>query len=231
MVTQLTLDLKLRESHNFNNFVTGDNALLVQMLQQLMTPDGEKQLYIWGEKFTGKSHLLQATCQLASEKNLTISYLPLEQMIEYTPDVLDGLEHADLVCIDDVHAVAGHDDWQEKVFDLINRVREANKRLLFSAQLPPNELLLDLEDLRSRLNWGPVIKINPLSDAEKQQALQLRAKSRGFELPDQVASFMMNNYARDMSGLYEKLETLDRASLQQHRRLTIPFVKDVLGRI
>ncbi|MCW9013328.1 MAG: DnaA regulatory inactivator Hda [Gammaproteobacteria bacterium] len=228
MYTQLTLDLQLRESHTFENFVVGDNALLLQLLQQATDAKGEKQLFIWGEQFIGKSHLLQAVCQLANEKNFTVSYLPFKQVIDYTSEVLDGLEQIDLVCIDDLQLVANKPVWQEKIFDLINRMREANKCLLFAANLPPNELTLQLEDLRSRLNWGPVIKVNDLNDHEKQQALQLRARSRGFELPDQVASFMLNNYARDLSGLFEKLEALDKISLQQQRRLTVPFVKTAL---
>ena len=227
MVTQLTLDLQLRESYTFENFVVGDNALLVQLLQQMLTQAGEQQVFLWGEQFTGKSHLLQAVCQSAAEKNQGISYLPFKQIIEYTPDVLEGLEQIDLVCIDDVQLVSYKPEWQEKVFDLINRMRETGKRILFSAHMPPNELELQLEDLRSRLNWGPVLKICPLNDSQKQQALQLRAKLRGFELPDKVASFMLKNYARDLPGLFEKLETLDKASLQLQRKLTVPFVKTV----
>jgi len=86
---------------------------------------------------------------------------------------------------------------------------------------------LQLEDLRSRLNWGPVIQIEYLDDHKKQDALQLRASMKGFELPQQVASYMLKNYSRDMPALFEKLEQLDQASLQQQRRLTIPFVKAV----
>ncbi|MCW8854502.1 MAG: DnaA regulatory inactivator Hda [Gammaproteobacteria bacterium] len=225
--TQLVLDLKLRESYSFNNFVTGDNRLLIDLLQQISAANGEQQILIWGDEFTGKSHLLQAVCQAAAIRNLITAYLPLKQIIQCSDEAFEGLEKIDIVCVDDVQMVSQKPDWQKNIFDLINRMREAEKRLVFTSNLPPNEMDIHLEDLRSRLNWGPVIKIKSLSDEQKQQALQLRAESRGFELPDNVASYILNNFSRDMPGLFEKLEQLDQLSLQQQRRLTVPFVKTV----
>jgi len=227
MNKQLPLDLQLREFYTFDYFVTGDNALAIDLLKLMASKNGEQQVFIWGDHFTGKSHLLQAVCQLAADNKLAITYLPFKQIINYSPDVLDGLENIDVVCIDDIQLVIDEGDWQEKVFDLINRMREASKFLLFSSDFPPNEMNLKLEDLRSRLNWGPVIHINSLNDQQKQHALQLRAKMRGFELPEQVSSYILKNYSRDMSVLFEKLEQLDQESLAQQRKLTIPFVKTV----
>jgi DnaA-homolog protein len=227
MVTQLALDLQLRESYTFENFVVGSNALAIELLKQISLLQGEQQLFFWGGNCCGKSHLLQAVCQLANQQNFTATYLPLKQFINYSPEVFEDLESINLVCIDDVQEIEDRSEWQEKCFDLINRMRTTDNKLLFTASLPPNELNLQLEDLRSRLNWGPVMQIEYLDDAEKQKALQLRASMKGFELPQQVASYMLKNYSRDMPALYEKLEQLDQASLQQQRRLTVPFVKAV----
>ncbi len=227
MKTQLALDLQLRESYTFENFVVGKNTLALELLKQMSLLQGEQQLLLWGGDCCGKSHLLQAACQLANQHKFTSTYLPLAQLIHYSAEVFDGLESINLVCIDDVQQLVGHPEWQEKCFDLINRIRAADNKLLFAANLPPNELNLQLEDLRSRLNWGPVMQIEYLNDAEKQQALQLRASMKGFDLPQQVAAYMLKNYSRDMAALFEKLEQLDQASLQQQRRLTVPFVKAV----
>ncbi|HEY9052947.1 MAG TPA: DnaA regulatory inactivator Hda [Gammaproteobacteria bacterium] len=227
MFTQLALDLQLRESYTFDNYIGGENGLVVAMLKQMSSAGGEQQIFIWGEQFIGKSHLLQATCQLAASRRRSISYLPVSMMLQYSADALEGLENIDLVCIDEVQLLEQQASWQEKVFDLINRMREHQKAIVFASRLPPNELDLGLEDLRSRLNWGPVIQIKSPNDEQKQQALQMRAQMRGFELPDAVAVFMLKNYSRDLAGLFEKLEQLDKASLMQQKRLTIPFVKQV----
>ena len=229
MAKQLILDLKLRETHTLNNFIAGNNQLLLRLLDNMAQKQGEQQLFLWGAPGVGKSHLMQAACHLATENSYSVSYLPLVQLIDYSPQLLDGIESMDLICIDDVEQVKDKPEWQEQLFNLINRVRETRSHLLFSASLPPNELDLQLEDLRSRLNWGPVISIQPLADEDLQTALQQHARNRGFELSDNVCSYMLKHYARDMNGLFKKLQTLEHASLAQHRLITVPFVKEVIG--
>lgn len=227
MYTQLTLDLQLKDSFTFNNLVSGSNQLLIDLLQS-RNLQNEQQLYIWGLHNTGKTHLMQALCQYLTQQQKTLSYLPLKQLIEYSPEVLQGQEMMDVCCIDDVDCVQGKADWQMALFDLINRMREHCRQIIFTANQPPSELSIELKDLTSRLQWGAVFKLLELNDAEKCQALQQRAQARGFELADNVASYLLNNYNRDMADLFEMLDALDKAQLQQHRRLTIPFVKSVL---
>jgi len=233
MFTQLTLDLALKDSFTFDNFVMGGDPLLLNLLKS-KRDDIEKQVYIWGAHNTGKTHLLQAVCQFHADKNIKLSYLPLLQLIEYSPEVFQGQEDMNICCIDDVQLLQGKPEWQEALFDLINRVRENNTqgsstRLILAANQPPTEINIDLKDLISRLQWGPVFRLNSLSDLEKCKALQQRALCRGFELADNVANYLLNNCNRDMADLFAVLDTLDKAQLQQHRRLTIPFVKSVLG--
>ena len=229
MYTQLTLDLQLKDSFTFDNLVSGPNQLLIDWLQSPQLGE-ESQLYLWGAHNTGKSHLMQALCQQLTQQGKRVSYLPLHQLIDYSPDVFQGQEAMDVCCIDDLQLLQDKPHWQEALFDLINRMREDQRQLIFSASQPPTELPISLKDLSSRLQWGAVFKLLPLNDSEKCQALQQRADARGFELADNVAAYLLNNYNRDMADLFEMLDALDKAQLQQHRRLTIPFVKSVLDR-
>ncbi len=228
MYTQLALDLQLKESFTFDNLITGNNQLLIDLLKSQMVSN-ENQVYIWGLHNSGKSHLLQAICQYLNHDNINVSYLPLRQMIDYSPEVFQGLENLQVVCIDDVEVLQGKSDWQEAMFDLINRMRENQRRLILTANQPPAELSLELKDLTSRLQWGPVFRLHEMDDLEKSQALHLRAQARGFELSDKVINYLLKNYNRDIADLFDMLETLDKAQLQQQRKLTIPFVKSVLG--
>jgi len=230
MFTQLTLDIALKDSFTFDNFVAGSNQLLIDLLKNKNT-NIEKQVYIWGGHNTGKTHLLQALCQYHSGKNIKLSYLPLQQLISFSPDVFQGQEAMDICCIDDVQLLQNKTDWQEALFDLINRARENNTRLIISANQPPAEINISLKDLVSRLQWGPVFRLEDLGDEDKCQALQKRAQCRGFELADNVAVFLLKNCNRDIDDLFSVLDTLDKAQLEQHRRLTIPFVKSVLGKL
>lgn len=226
--TQLTLDLHLKDSFTFNNFISGDNELLVKLLKNEPL-NTEKQIYFWGQHNAGKTHLLQALCQHFSQKSLNVSFMPLSQLVEYSPEIFNGLEALDVCCIDDVQLLQDRPDWQESLFNLINRARDTGVRLVFSAGQPADKINLQLKDLVSRLQWGPVFRLTQLDDAGKRLALQQRAQARGFELADNVVAYLLNNYNRNMVDLFNALDALDKAQLQQHRRLTIPFVKRVLG--
>ncbi|MCK4708393.1 MAG: DnaA regulatory inactivator Hda [Gammaproteobacteria bacterium] len=226
---QIPLQLQAKESCTFKSFFPGSNQLVVEMLQNIFNRDGEQQIFLYSSEGLGKSHLLQAACQLASAQQLTASYLPLDQMPGVTTDILQGVEQLDLVAIDGLDTVIGIHEWEEALFSLINLARTSSVRLLFAADKNPAELNLNLADLKSRLTWGPVFQLKSLTDNEKRSALQSRATARGLELPDNVANYLLENYPRDLFVLYENMDKLDLASLVQQRRLTIPFVKEVLN--
>jgi len=131
---------------------------------------------------------------------------------------------------DNIEGIAGDDEWEAAVFHLYNRILETGRtRLFITGDRPPRQLNLSLPDLASRLDWGQIYKLQPLSDEEKLQALQLRAKLRGFELPEDVGRFLLKRLDREMRTLFMTLDQLDRASITAQRKLTIPFVKEILG--
>ena len=138
------------------------------------------------------------------------------------------MENIDLVCLDDIQLIAGDKKWQQGVFDLYNRMVEQNKCLIITGDQSVMNLNISLPDLVSRLSWGLTEQIKPLSDEEKSFALQYRAQQRGLYISDEVASFLINRLSRDMTSLIAALEQLDQASIREQRRITIPFIKDVL---
>ncbi len=178
----------------------------------------------------GLTHLLQAACHQAQEMGMSVQYLPLRDLVGYAPEELFiGLEELDLICLDCLPTIAGRADWELAIFNLYNRLRERGRRLLVAAEHNPRELAIALEDLRSRLQWGITYQVHNLSDDEKQQALQLRARARGLELNDEVAQYIIQRLPRDTNELFWQLQRLDQASLAEQRKLTIPFVKKVLA--
>ncbi|MEY0159413.1 DnaA inactivator Hda, partial [Providencia manganoxydans] len=176
-----------------------------------------------------KSHLLHAACAELSLAGDAVGYVPLDKRAYFVPDVLEGMEHLSLVCIDNVQCIAGDEEWELALFNLYNRVLELGRTcLLITGDRPPRQIDLQLPDLASRLDWGQIYRLQPLSDEEKIQALQLRAKLRGFELPEDVGRFVLKRLDRKMRTLFEMLDELDPASIVAQRKLTIPFVKDIL---
>jgi DnaA family protein len=225
---QLPLSFGWRDNVGFENFFTGPNAALVQCLRDSADGRGERFLYLWGGAGSGKSHLLQAACQYAAERDATVAYLPLADIAAYGVEILEGLESLALVCVDDLQVVAGQPQWEEALFHFYNRLRAADTVLIAAGEGSPAALPLTLPDLRSRLGWGPVFQLHALDDAGKIAALQLRATARGFDLPAEVAQYLIRRSPRDMGSLFALLDRLDEASLAQQRRLTIPFVRDLI---
>ncbi|BCA96946.1 DnaA regulatory inactivator Hda [Legionella antarctica] len=229
MNTQLALTIKLNDEATLSDFNWENNTLLQQQLQNMLTLKEDRLLYLWGHKGSGKSHILQACCQAV---NLTQSaiYLPLILLKEWGPQTVEGIEDQTLICIDDVHAIGNDSAWEEALFHLYNKIKDEEKSLLIiSGNQPPAMLAINLADLRSRLAWGLVIQLNELSDEEKINTLKLHAFKRGFDLPESVAQFLLNRCSRNMHDLHQLLNRLDDASLAAHRKITIPFVKDILN--
>jgi DnaA family protein len=144
------------------------------------------------------------------------------------PAILDGLAARDLVCIDDVDQVAGEKHWEIALFNLFNELQEAGGQLIVSAGSAPRECNFELADLASRMSRLPVFQVRLLDEQQRVAALQLRARHRGLELPDETAAYMLKRSRRDMASLYGLLDKLDLEALRAQRRLTIPFVRDVL---
>jgi DnaA family protein len=225
---QLPLAIEFPENATFDSFLPGSNTLLLELLRRTANSQHELQLYIWSAPGLGKTHLLQAACRAAAEIGRQACYLPFDVMNQTGPQLLDGLETLDLVAVDDLDQIITAEGWQQAIFSLINRCRANNVPIVFAARSNIARLNLQLADLKSRLSWGPLFEIKELTDAEKMQVLQLRARQKSLELGDEVGRYLLSRYPRDMRQLCDLLDKLDKASLAAQRRLTIPFVKEIL---
>ncbi len=228
MKTQIPLGIQLRDSASFDNFIPGPNREALAYLWKQTGQERVQTIYLWGGRGAGKSHLLQAACHEMSRCAAASAYIPLQLAAQLSPAVLDGLEGLALVCIDDVQAIAGQQDWETALFHLINRLRDQERQLLVCGDRAPVGLPLQLADLRSRLSWGLVFQLQLLDDEDKVRALQRRARDRGLEMSAAVAAYLLRRCPRDMGSLYSVLARLDHAALAAQRRLTIPFIKEFL---
>lgn len=234
---QLPLPIHQIDDETFENFYAENSLVLLDSLRQNFENVSQPFFYVWGGKSSGKSHLLKAVSNHYLQHNRFSSYIPLDKLNYFSPAVLDNADQLDVVCIDDLHCIMGDPEWENAMFNLFNRISEQQslfyqgKRtlLLMSADVPPNQLNTHLPDLASRLIWGEVYHLADLSDEQKRLILQRNAYNKGLELSDDVANFLLKRLDRDLHVLNNKLDLLDRASLQVQRKLTLPFVKSVLG--
>src|SRR5690606_20315091 len=163
--TQLPLGIKLRDEATFDNYFTGSNTTVLAALHGLADPSqvpAERCIYLWGAPGSGRSHLLQAACHRMAEAGAVAMYLPLREVLDHGPLLLDGMEELDLVCLDDLEVLGGQADWEEALFHLYNRIQQRQGRLLMSASAAPRGLELQLPDLISRLGWGLVFQLQAL---------------------------------------------------------------------
>ncbi len=226
---QLTLGIRWQDAASFDNFyVASENAFALSCLQDLTNSPSKNQigLFIYGSDGSGCSHLLQASCQAVIDR--PVAYFPLKNK-KLHPEMLQGVESMHLVCIDDIDSIAGDTAWEEAIFHLYNRILLEDTRLVVASHKPVTEIQFTLNDLRSRIQGLLKVEIQTLSDDQKMEALNLRCNCRGFELPLEVARFMISHYQRDMGSLMDALDKLDQETLSEKRRLTIPFVKEVFG--
>lgn len=219
---QLPLPVRLRDVAVFDTFEPGPNGPVVAMLADL--EGAGPAAWLWGAAGSGKSHLLQAACAA----HPPAAYLPVAELLPAGAAVLEDWDDRRLVCLDDIDRLAGHAEWERAAFALFNRLWERGGRLVVSARGGPATIRFALPDLQTRLTWGGVFRLEPLSDEERVAALQRRARHRGLDLPVESARYLMRRLPRDMRALCGWLDTLDIASLAAGKRLTLPFVRSVV---
>lgn len=227
IMEQLPLGVRLRTSSTFATFHVGDNVSLVAALRARAAEPGLAPLWAWGAPGSGRTHLLQATCASAAERDAATAYLPLGADW-LSPAMLAGLEQMAVVCLDDVDVVAGDAAWERALFVLYNELAERGGRLVCAAAASPSAVPFALPDLASRLGAALVWQVRPLPEDAVPAALQARAQALGLELPDETAQYLLRRLPRAFAELCAVLDRLDGAALARQRRLTVPFVRSVL---
>jgi len=222
---QLTLSIGTVACSSFESYLPGSgNAEAYATLMAFCAGEVvEKQLLLWGEHASGKTHLLSAACQDFSASGYQVAYLTGE--LASNDGALSAMENLDLLCLDDLHLLKPAA--QETLFHCINRCRESGTRLIFSSQVSIDELSFSLADLVTRLSWGPVFQLHALTDKELPSALALQLKIRGLDVSTDVIEYIVRRYPRNMQALNRLVEQLDQASLTEQRRITIPLVRSL----
>jgi DnaA family protein len=201
LMEQLPLAIAPTPEPTFENFVAGANAEALLRAQELAAGRlRETIMYLWGGPGCGRSHLLRAAARAASaSRALTVA--------------------------DDVDALG--DVAQAALFSAINAARDGRGAVLAAGNAPPAALVLRA-DLRTRLAWGLVYHLKPLSDEDKLRYLSAQADARGLHLGEDVQSYLLTRLPRDLSSLAAVIALLDRYSLARQRQITVPLVREAL---
>lgn len=223
---QLALDIGLPVGPTLENYLPGGNAQAVQSLKDLVRPHEQARapLYLWGEEGTGKSHLLRAAVAALDAQGARAGWL--DASVAW-PSEFDATW--DAIALDEVERYSPAQ--QAAAFNwFVNACSPATgapRCILAAGRLPPADLPLR-EDLRTRLGWGHVFRLEPLNEAQCRAALRQQAGERGIVLGDEVIHFMLMRFARDMGSLMRLLDRLDQFGLQAQRAITVPLLRAML---
>lgn len=230
LAPQLPLTLQPQAVYTLDNFHFSQSEL-ASAFTTFCQFSSLSYLYLWGENASGKSHLLMAAADHCQQQQKRAVYLPLAELISTSsPEILQSLEQLDLLCIDELDALAGNREWEEALFHCFNRLQLAGCHLLIGSRYNPASLNITLPDLASRLATGLIYQLPNLDDDAKQKAMIVQAQARGIELTEDVASYMLRHHSRDIRELINLIHVLDKESMAAKRRLTIPFIRQVLHR-
>ncbi len=235
LTSQQPLALRLRADQTFDSFISppGTAATRARQLAQSLASGRERaSLYLWGPAGCGKTHLLTAALATAGAHDLRAAYLPLRELGAAGVAVaVSAFEQFALVCVDDLDAVAGDAPAELALFHLYDRLRANGGRFIVTGNATPAGLGLCRPELKSRLGWGVICRLEALSDPDKRALLLRRAADQGLSLGEPVADYLLRHHSRDLHDLLATLERLDRATLAAQRHPTLPFVRALLGSI
>jgi DnaA-homolog protein len=215
MTEQLVLDIAPSIVPTLENYLPGSNAQILAALRAAADGDRSAQFVtIWGPKGSGKSHLIAAV----GGALLT----PASQR-----GAFERAQHAKLVAVDDVQ---GMDSLQQiGLFNLYNLARQDSSKAIVAACNTPVVHCAVREDLRTRMSWGLVFGLSPLTDAQASSAIVASAAQRGVQIAPDVAPYLLNRFARDMGTLMRMIDALDKFSLQTKRAITLPLVRELIA--
>lgn len=224
---QLPLALRYPPDQRFESFIAPPDGAL-PTLSALATVAGADWVYLSGASRTGKTHLALAVCAAAEQQGRRAAYLPLAAAAGRLRDALDALEGHDVVALDGLDGIAGAREDEVALFYFHNRARSSGLNVLYTARGIPDDIGLVLPDLRSRLQQCLRLALDPLDDEGRRDVLRDRAQRRGLVLEDAALDWLLTRTDRDLGALVALLDRLDRASLAAQRRITVPFLRQVL---
>ena len=225
---QLPLALRYPPDQRMDAFVAPPAGAIAQ-LQALATQAGADWIYLAGPSGVGKTHLALAACAASEAAGRSAAFVPLRSAAGRLRDALEAFDDRALVALDGLDAIAGNRDDEIALFEFHNRARAAGTGVLYTATAAPEALDLSLPDLRSRLSQCARVVLSPLDDEARREVLRDRARRRGLALDEAAIDWLLRRRGRDLATLTGLLDVLDRASLAAQRKVTVPFLREVLG--
>jgi DnaA-homolog protein len=226
--SQLPLPLSFDKRFSFANYIADDADYIVQHLTALFDETGESLIGLCGGSDSGKTHLLNACAHYARDCKIPFHLFDATQLEQAKASNFGDFPQGSVIGVDNLDLLAGNRPWEEQFYQLINRVKATELRLVFSVSRTPRDTGFRLPDLKSRLMWGLLISLPAVDDQQIESILRQRAKLLGLKISDDSLTYLLTHFSRKLSDQMELLYRLDHISLSSQRRVTIPLIRQTL---
>jgi len=223
-VNQLGLPFSINASLTLDDFSGEKNQELVANILTLIKGKATANIFVYGDKGFGKSHLLQGMIIEGFKQDQKSVYLDLND--EVTPDIFELISDFQIIALDNVDQC--NQDNEKYIFDLINKLHSTNQMIVFSARVKPEGLSV-FNDLKTRLSLASIYSLNRLDDDEIQQVIKRKLKNKSLKVDHRVIDYLIKNQTRDLKKIVEIIDKLDTFSLEKKRGITVPLVRQMLG--
>ncbi|MDC9719286.1 MAG: DnaA regulatory inactivator Hda [Gammaproteobacteria bacterium] len=230
---QLTLGVTLNAEQKLSNFCFDGAPALAQAVEHMLIQNHADSVYVFGAQGVGKSHFLQGCVLKAQDLGKDALYISGQELANIpahqASECLTGLEFNHLICVDDIDCLIADSQWAQAWFHLYNQLMQLGRQLVVAAKTNPRTIDCPLDDLRSRLQLANVFQLNTLDEKATREVLKAKAKQKGLDLSDEQVAYIFSRSARSLPSLLGVLDLLDAASWHEKRRITIPFIKQVMA--
>jgi chromosomal replication initiator protein len=204
---------RLNPNYIFDSFVEGDCNNLARASALAVTQNPGRSynpLFICGGAGLGKTHLLHAIGNAAINNRVNVICTTAEQFTnefvtavrdKNTEEFRNRYRSIGMLLIDDIHFISGKEQTQESFFHTFNELHNTNRQIVVTSDSPPKSMPLLTERLRSRLEWGLVVDIQPPSLETRLAILQAKVQQRGLTAGSDVLEYIARRAQRNIREL------------------------------
>lgn len=225
----------LNPEFTFSNFVISDcNQLTWSSALEIVQKPGSKYnpLYIYSNNGFGKTHILHAIgnhaiTEKSSTKVVYLSSYDSKHHFRNLTDSYHGNSKPDLLLLDNFHLIADHTDSQQECIHIFDTFIESKKQIVVAADRAPTNIDNLIPQLKSRLQWGLVTKIQSDNQQTKITLIRRKAKKTGLFLPEDVIFFLANSI-QDLGETDNILQDLKIHSSLYGREIGMSIVHSII---
>ncbi len=235
--------LVLNPDYTFDNFVTGPCNRLAHAAAVAVAEDPGRAynpFFAYGPVGLGKTHLLQAICHTARERDPSSQYhyISCETFINHFMEAVEHgalhqfryrYRHVDVLVIDDIQFLAERERSQEEFFHTFNTLHQSHRQIILSADCSPSEIPSLEERLVSRFNSGLVALLDRPCLETRMAILRKKAKLRCIEVPEDAIRFVASRIEANIRELEGALVKLDAMSQTLGTPITLELAEETLG--